>query len=266
MMVHLSADKVGIHPRQPIINNLNKMEIFTLIWNQYLYIPLFNFLVWLYQNYSFYNLGIAVIILTVLLRLALLPFTILAERGKIISQELAKKVKEIEKDFANDPVKKKIAIRQFLKKKKIRPWAKAIVLGVQALVLVLLYRVFIGGINTEEKLHLLYSGISRPDFINTKFLWFDVGQINLIAPAIVAGYLFAEIFISQWQRKKELTKREQIYSLLFPAASFAILAVLPAVKSIFILTSLIFSTIISLFTALIKISLKNAKKSAKMSG
>ena len=70
------------------------MEIFTVIWNQYLYVPLFNFLVWLYENYSFYNLGIAVIILTVILRLILLPFSILAERGKIISRELAKKVKE----------------------------------------------------------------------------------------------------------------------------------------------------------------------------
>ena len=47
------------------------MEILTLIWEQYLYIPLFNFLVWLYLNYSLFNLGIAVIILTIILRIAL---------------------------------------------------------------------------------------------------------------------------------------------------------------------------------------------------
>ena len=126
------------------------MEIFTLIWEQYLYLPLFNLLIWLYLNYSFYNLGIAVIVLTVLLRVALLPFTILTERSKIIGQRLKKEIEEIKKDFTNDPVKQKLVIRQFLKKKKIRPWAKAIVLGVQGLVLVLLYRVFIGGINTSK--------------------------------------------------------------------------------------------------------------------
>ncbi|HLC89820.1 MAG: hypothetical protein A2731_02860 [Candidatus Buchananbacteria bacterium RIFCSPHIGHO2_01_FULL_39_8] len=235
------------------------MEIFSVIWNQYLYIPLFNFLIWLYLTYSFYNLGIAVILLTLALRLVLLPFTILAERGKIISRELTKKIKEIEKDFSSDPIKKRQAVRKFLKKKRIRPWAKAIVLVVQAVVLILLYRVFIGGINTESKLHLLYPSIPRPDFINTKFLWFDIAQRDLIAPAIVAGYIFTQIIIKQWRKKDELNKKEQIYGILFPAFSFAILAVLPAVKSIFILTSLIFSTIITTITTLIILTAKNTK-------
>ncbi|OGY46605.1 MAG: hypothetical protein A2840_02895 [Candidatus Buchananbacteria bacterium RIFCSPHIGHO2_01_FULL_47_11b] len=236
------------------------MEILTVFWNQYLYVPLFNFLVWLYQTYGFYNLGLAVIILTILLRIALLPFTILAERGKIISQELTIKVKEIERDFASDPVKKKIAIRKFLKKKRVRPWAKAIVLGIQGVTLVLLYQVFVGGISTEEKLHLLYPSVPRPDFINTSFLWADIAKPELVLPAIVAGYIFAEIFILQLNRREELTRREQIYSMLFPAFSFLILAFLPSVKSIFILTSLVFSSIISTITWTIKQGLKQAKK------
>jgi len=239
------------------------MEIITLVWQQYLYIPLFNFLVWLYLNYSFYNLGIAVIILTVILRIVLLPFTILSERGKIIGIKLKKEIAEIERDFVSDPVKKKLMVRQHLKKKKIRPWAKAVVLSVQGLVLVLLYRVFIGGINTEEKLHLLYPGIPRPDFINTKFLWFDIGKQNMMAAAIVAGFLFGQILISSWENHRHSNKKEQIYTLLFPALVFLILAILPAVKSIFILTSLIFSSIISIIVALIRFSLANKPAKAK---
>ena len=238
------------------------MEIFTLIWEQYLYIPLFNFLVWLYLNYSWYNLGIAVIILTVILRIVLLPFTILTERAKIISQKLRQQINEIEKDFASDPVKRKIIIRQLLKNKKIRPWAKAVVLGIQALVLVLLYRVFLGGINTEEKLHLLCPSIPRPDFINTKFLWFDIGQRNLTAAAIVAGFLFAQIIINFQSRRRQLSKKEQLYSLFFPISVFIILAILPSVKSIFILTSLVISSIISMVAIFIKISLKKAKQNS----
>jgi len=236
------------------------MEIITFIWQYYLYIPLFNFLVWLYLNYSWYNLGVAVIVLTIILRTVLLPFTILSEKGKIISQRLRKEIDQIKKDFFGDSIKQKIAIRQMLKKKKIRPWAKAIVLAVQALVLVLLYRVFLGGINTEEKLHLLYPDIPRPDFINTKFLWFDIGQRDLTMPAIVAGFIFAQIIINIWEKRRKLSKREQIYSLLFPALVFLVLAILPAVKSIFILTSLVFSSIISIITSLIKIALNQAAK------
>ena len=236
------------------------MEILSLIWQQYLYLPLFNFLVWLYLNHSWYNLGVAVVILTIILRIALLPFTILSERGKLISLKLRQEIKQIKKDFASDPVQQKLMVRQLLKKKKIRPWAKAVVLGVQGLVLVLLYRVFMGGINTEAKLHLLYPGIPRPDFINTKFLWFDISERNLIMPAIVAGYLFGHIAINFWERRGETSKKEQIYSLLFPASVFLILAILPSVKSIFILTSLIFSSIISMFTSLIRISINKAKQ------
>ncbi|MFA6410580.1 MAG: YidC/Oxa1 family membrane protein insertase [Candidatus Buchananbacteria bacterium] len=236
------------------------MEIISLIWQQYLYIPLFNFLVWLYLNYSFDNLGISVIILTIILRLALLPFTILTERGKIISQRLRRDLEEIKKDFASDPVKRKLAVRQFLKKKRIRPWAKAIVLGVQGLVLVLLYQVFIGGINTETKLHLLYPGISRPDFINTNFLWFNINERDLVMAAVVAGYVFAQFLIKAFDKSHGSNKKEHIYALIFPSFVFLILAILPSVKSIFILTSLIFSSIISAIVAIIKLGISQATK------
>ncbi len=236
------------------------MEIITYIWEFYLYIPLFNLLVWLYLNYSFFNLGMAVVILTILLRIALLPFSIMTERGDFISSGLSREVAEIKKDFANDPVKQKQTIRDLLKKKKIRPWAKAVVLGVQALVLVLLYQVFLGGINTEEKLHLLYPGIPRPDFINTKFLWLNIAEPNLLITAIVAGYLFAQILIHAYNRRGGLSKKEQIFSIFFPAMIFLILAVLPSVKSIFVLTSLIFSSIISIIANLTKVAINQAKK------
>ena len=239
------------------------MEIFNYIWQYYLYIPLFNFLIWLYLSYSIFNLGIAVIVLTIILRILLLPFTILTERAKIISQRLHHEMSEINRDFSTDPVKRKLMIRQLLKKKKIRPGAKTVVLGVQLLVLILLYQVFLGGINTESKLHLLYPAIPKPDFINTKFLFFDIGQRNMMMAAAVAAFIFAQILIHYWGQSKKMSKKEQIYSLLFPALSFLVLVLLPSVKSVFILTSLIFSAIISIITTVLKLILKKAKVSPK---
>jgi YidC/Oxa1 family membrane protein insertase len=236
------------------------MEILTLIWQQYLYIPLFNFLIWLYLNYSYDNLGVAVIILTVILRIILLPFTIISERGKIISQRLKKDLEQIKKDYAHDPVGRKKVVRHFLKKKRIRPWAKAVVLAVQGLVLVLLYQVFLGGINTEAKLHLLYPGIPRPDFIYTKFLWFNIASRDYIIAAVVAGYIFGQFIIRALDKSHQANKKEQIYGLLFPAFVFLILIILPSVKSIFILTSLIFSSIISAIVGLVRFSLTQATK------
>jgi len=237
------------------------MEIFNFYWHYYLYVPLFNLLVWLYNNYSGYNLGVAVIILTVILRVILLPFSFLTERGKVVSEQARKEIREVDKDYANDPIKKKLAIRQILKRKKLRPWSNAVVLGVQAVVLILLYNVFIGGINTEAKLHLIYPGIDRPDFVNTHFLWFDIGEKNQLMALIAAAYLFLEIIIERWSQRHKLTRRDMIFIILFPLSVYFALSILPSVKSIFILTTLIFSTIISIITYLIKFSLKQAKQS-----
>ena len=254
---------LGSNPGLRAFVQSTHMEILSYIWEYYLYIPLFNLLVWLYLNYSGYNLGVAVVILTILLRLVLLPFTILTERGKIVSDKLSKEIGEIKKDFANDPVQQKVMIRRAMRRYHIRPWTGAIVLGVQLVVLILLYNVFLGGINTEEKLHLLYESVGRPDFINTRFFGINLAVQNLWLSALVAGYVFAGSLIGHWESRRTLSKREQLFTIFFPGFVFLALAMLPAVKSIFILTSLIFGSIISLVTTIVKIGIRQAKKSQK---
>jgi len=218
--------------------------MFQAIWDDYLVQPLFNFLIYLYYNHSFFNLGIAVIYLTIILRLALLPLSIVADRGKVFYKELSRKIKEIEKDYANDPVKAKEMVRKLLKKNRIQPWAKVFMLGIQLLVLVVLYRVFIHGIGAQSNLDLLYPSLPHPDFINTQFLWFDIGQRSWLLGAIVGAVLFLEISVGQRTRKEFLTRRDILYRFFFPLFVFLILILLPSVKSLFILTSILFSIIL----------------------
>ncbi len=234
------------------------MEIITFFWHYYLYVPLFNFLVWLYLNFSNYNFGVTIIILTVLLRIILLPFSILTEKGKFTAEELRKEVMQINRDFAGDPVRKKIAIRQAMKKKKIRPWAKTIALAAQGLVLFLLYQVFIGGINTQEKLHQIYPFIQAPDFINTSFLWMNLAIRDFFISFLVGIYLFAGIVFERRIHNYKPSRKEQIFSLFFPIFCFVLLYYLPSAKSLFVLTSMIFSSIITLISFLIKFSIKKA--------
>jgi len=236
------------------------MEPILFFWQHYLYIPGFNLLVWVYLNYSFFNLGIAIIIITILLRIVLLPFTILNEKGKVASKELAEEVSQIKKDHSNDQVEQKLKIREAFKRKKIRPWAKAVVLGIQGMALLLLYYIFVGGIDAQDNMQLLYPSIPRPDFINTDFLSFDLSEKSLSLALITAAYVFIEIMVIFWLRRKKQTRPEQIFAILFPLFIFAALALLPSVKSIFVLTSLVFSTIISMFIHMIKLSYKKAKQ------
>ncbi|MFA5128455.1 MAG: YidC/Oxa1 family membrane protein insertase [Patescibacteria group bacterium] len=222
-----------------------------VFWHDFLYTPLLNFLIWLYNGPAFGNLGVAIIYLTIIIRIVLLPFTVVSERSKILYGKLSQKIDKIGQDFKNDPIQKKEMIRKVMREHRVSPWAKVMVLGVQALILVLLYQVFIGGIN--GKLGDLYFWVTRPDFINTDFFGFDLGETkNLFWSGLVGAILFLEIFIDYRSKSTGLTKSEVAYMIFFPAACFFILWVLPIAKSIFILTSLCFSFLVIFFRQIFK--------------
>lgn len=222
--------------------------MFLDIWHSCLYQPLFNLLIALYQHNDIYSLGLAVVYLTIILRILLLPFSFFAQRNKIRYEILNKEVAIINKDYQYDPEKAREEIRSAMKKYKIRPWAKAIILAVQGIVLVALYQVFLGGIN--NKLDDLYPHISKPDFINLNFLGTNLGERNLYLAALVGIILFLEIALEQRRIKNILTKSDIIFCFLFPLTAFAILAILPSVKSVFILTSIFFTIIVSIILRL----------------
>jgi len=215
----------------------------THIWTVYLFQPVFNLLVYFYNELTNQNLGVAVIYLTLLLRFVLLPFSLINVWNEGFYKKISKDISKIALAYKDDPVLQNQEIREFLRHHRINPWAKAIVLGVQALTLVLLYQVFLGGIH-GSKFDLLYPQVERPDFINTQFLGFDIGSRSILWPAIVAIFLFLEVSWEQRKKKKLLMNSDVVYKVLFPLIIFIVLAVLPLVKSIFILTSLIFSLIV----------------------
>lgn len=215
------------------------------IWNDFLYQPLFNFLIWIYNNWTDHSFGWAIVYLTIILRLVLLPFSIISERNKHKNEEVRRKAEQIAKDFPNDHIMQKEEVRKALKKQKVSPWSKAIVLGVQFIVLVLLYQVFLRGITGDKVIKILYPFIDFPGKINTIFFGFELGKVHdgLWAGA-VALLLFFEIYIEYRKHKTPLQKGDLAYFFLYPAFTFVLLWILPMAKSLFILTSMIFSIII----------------------
>ena len=81
--------------------------MFLIIWHDFLYQPVFNLLIWIYNNWTDANLGWAVVYLTVILRLLLLPFSLVSEKTKAKNSDITSEIKRINKDFYDDPVLKK---------------------------------------------------------------------------------------------------------------------------------------------------------------
>lgn len=214
-------------------------------WFSFLYQPLLNALVWIYSNLAGQNMGWAVIILTVFLRLALLPLSIIAQRDGSRQKKIEQEAQKAAESFKNDRVAQKEEYRRIMRANRISPWAKVTVLGIQLLVLVLLYQVFISGIFGERLVKVLYGNIGFPGAINNLFFGHNIGLSHDTLWAGICGiYLFVSILLEKFT-DKNWEKSEAIFLVLFPLFVFIALWILPMAKSLFILTSMVFSDILA---------------------
>ena len=206
-------------------------------------------------------MGWAVVYLTVLIRLALLPFSVMEVRNQVKNEELYDEIKDIQSGYNRDPVIMKDEIRKVLRKRSVQPWIKAVILGIQGLALLLLYQVFIVGATGERLLRNLYPGVKIPGSINPMFYGFDITMSHdYFWSGIVTVWLALEIYFGMRKRKGGVNQGDLAYFILFPLGVFLFLWLLPMVKAIFILTSMIFSDIVYRLLKMIFRSTKDKKK------
>ncbi len=143
-------------------------------------------LIWIYNIVPGNDLGIAIILLTILIRFILYPLSKKAIQSQKAISFLQPKIKEIQKKYKNKEEQAKVMMELY-KKHKVNPMAGCLPILIQLPILIALYRVFFSGLNMET-LNILYGFIQRPDSLNLMFL----GLINLsqknIFLAILAGF------------------------------------------------------------------------------
>lgn len=134
-----------------------------------LYAPFLNVLVLLYQYLPGHDFGIAVIVLTVLIRLLLYPLMAQAIRSQKAMAELQPKIQEIQKQHKNDKEKQGRLVMELYQKEKINPLGGCLPLLIQMPILIALFRVFWEGLRPEEMANL-YSFVPHPGMIDPTFL------------------------------------------------------------------------------------------------
>src|SRR3989344_9273603 len=154
----------------------NKLQISEAMWNGWigklLYVPLLNILVLFYVYIPGQDLGLAIIALTVLIRLILQP----SYRNSLKSQHDIQKVQpyieKIKADYKDDQKKQSEEIMKIYKEHKINLFGSCLPLIIQLPILLALYRVFWAGLTTESLAHL-YSWFPHPPAeLHTVFLGF----------------------------------------------------------------------------------------------
>lgn len=213
-------------------------------WRQVFLYPLLNGLILLYETVAFGNLGAAVIEFTVLLRLLLFPLTVVSERNKARYERLESEVERIAAAYKDDHVGMRERVRELLKENRINPWAKAVMIVIQGLVLLVIYQVFSRGI--AASLDGLYSWVPAPVLpIEVRFFGTDIGAPSLAWAAAVGVVLYLAIVIDQRKHVNFLGRSDAVFRYAFPAFTVVLLSFLPMVKSLFVLTSILFSVIVS---------------------
>ena len=171
------------------------MSWLPILFNEVFYRPLLNALVFLTGFLPFNDLGLAVIILTVLVRSLLFPLMHRSiqtqNKMKMIEPEL-RKIKEKLKDREEQAKR----IMELYRAHGVNPLSGVLLLFAQLPILIALYLVFRNGSDFDTL--YLYNFVSVPESVNKIFLGLvDLGQGSIALAFFAAVSQFIQIKLSQ---------------------------------------------------------------------
>ncbi len=150
-----------------------------------LYQPLYNLLIFLAWLVPGHSIGWAIILLTVLIRIILLPSSLKAARAQMRLQLLQPKINKLRAEIKDQQEQAK-ALMNLYKEEGVSPFGSCLPQLIQLPIILVLYQVFRNGLDTS-RFSLLYSFVPHPESVNT-FLWgIDLSKPDLWVLPIIAG-------------------------------------------------------------------------------
>lgn len=172
--------------------------MFSFIYNEIIYRPMLNLLVFLYNNVPGHDVGIAIILVTIAIRLILVPLFHKQLKGQKAMQDLQPKLTELREKHKDNREAQAKAMMDLYREHKINPLASCLPLLIQLPILFALYHVFNKAL--KGNLDGLYSFMVNPGPLDPTFLNFiDLSKPN-IALAVLAGVF------QFWQSKQIMNK------------------------------------------------------------
>lgn len=161
--------------------------MFSYLFNTALYNPIYNLLVFLIDVIPGGDVGLAVVFLTIIVKLVLFPVSLGAVRTQMKMRLVEPELKDIQEKYKDK--KEELALKTFevYKRNKINPFSSIIILFIQIPVIFALYFAIWKGLPVI-KTDVLYSFVPNPDKISMNFLGLiDVSQSKVFILALIAG-------------------------------------------------------------------------------
>jgi YidC/Oxa1 family membrane protein insertase len=147
------------------------------------YVPLYNALIFLTHTFGG-SLGLAVVGLTLIVKLILSPLSHKSIISQIEQKKLQPLVEDLKKKYP-DQKEQSTKLMELYKEHKTNPFAGCLLILLQLPVIIALYRVFLSGavINPVD----LYSFVHAPVAVNGMFLGLNMAAKGSVILAILAG-------------------------------------------------------------------------------
>lgn len=213
------------------------------------YNPLYNALVWLAAIIPGHDLGLAIIILTIIVKIVLMPLykkaIVTQQKMKLVDPE----IKKIKAENKNAQEQSRLMVELY-KKNQLNPFASLVVVIIQIPIILALFWVFKDSFHFDPK--LLYSFVHLPEQVNTLFFGFiDITAKSWAFAALVGLTQFLQMkfalpptpkatgqggFSEEFQRSMNLQMK-----YFMPVLIAFVSASLPVAISLYWITSNIFA-------------------------
>ncbi|MCK4635268.1 MAG: membrane protein insertase YidC [Candidatus Moranbacteria bacterium] len=172
-------------------------------YNTVIYQPIYNLLIFLYSILGS-DLGLAIIALTVIIKLIFIPLSKKQIESQKELQKVQPKIKELQAKYKDDKETQSKEMMKLYKEHKINPAAGCLPLIIQMVVFITMYKI-INKLteNFQVDLSSLYNFISHPESVGKMFM----GFLNLSTPSIplaivTAGLQYYQIKMMQQKNAK----------------------------------------------------------------
>lgn len=167
------------------------------LFNTFCYNPLYNGLIALLAAFPWMDAGVAVIIFTLIVKLALFPISKKAVRTQMLMKDIQKEVDEIKKKSGGNKQDEALKTMALYKERGINPFSGILLMFIQLPIIFALYFIFLSGGLPVVNTSLLYSFISVPSLVNMHFLGFlDITKMSIVVALLAAITQYFQIKLS----------------------------------------------------------------------
>ena len=152
-----------------------------------IYEPLYNGLIFLINTLPMFDVGVIVVVFTLIVKIILFPLSKKAVKTQIKMKEIQPELAKLKETYKDDQQQYAMKMLEMYKENEVNPFSTIFLTLVQIPIIICLYYVFLKSGLPSIQAELLYSFITVPEVVNMNFL----GLIDVAGKSHVLALLAA---------------------------------------------------------------------------